>query len=85
MAKSKTLLENRDRYRALLERASITQAESARLLDERVKKNNTGQTCSDRTVRSWLADPALPSARPCPDWAVNLLHEILVKKKLIEE
>jgi hypothetical protein len=43
----------------------------------------TQRPCAPRTVRAWLADPATPSARPCPDWAVEALERRLKKLKKV--
>lgn len=65
-------MENRKRYRHLLEVNGITQAKSAVLVAA-----VTQRPCSERTVRSWLNDPDKPSARPCPDWAVAALEKAI--------
>jgi hypothetical protein len=55
-------------FEALLQKSGITQVRAAEYIAEQ-----TMRACSDRTVRAWLADPKLPSARPCPEWAVTVL------------
>lgn len=59
---------NRNRLRRWLEIAGMTQRELALLIETR-----THRPCSERTVRAWLAEPELPSARPCPDWVPEIL------------
>lgn len=61
--------------RALIEQHNVTQAAAA----EAIAKV-TMRPCSERTVRAWLADDSLPSARPCPEWAVNALTKALSGK-----
>lgn len=65
-------MDNRERYRQLLDAHGITQAKSAELIAAVTKRS-----CSPRTVRSWLNDPAKPSSSPCPDWAVARLEEAI--------
>ncbi|MCZ2115220.1 MAG: hypothetical protein LC131_15535 [Anaerolineae bacterium] len=71
-------MTNRDKLAALIERANITRAEAARYIAEETKR-----PCSWRAVQSWLADPALPSARECPDWAIANLTTKLKRLKII--
>jgi len=63
-------MDNRARYLRLLSEHEITQAYSAVLITA-----VTLRPCSERTVRSWLNDPAKPSTRPCPAWAVVALEK----------
>lgn len=67
-------MTNREKYLALLAGSGVTQVESANLIAEQ-----TQRPCSARTVRAWLASPEAPSARPCPDWAVEVLERRLKK------
>ena len=71
-------MTNQEKFRALSQKAGITQERAAQLIAEQ-----TMRPCSLRTVRSWLADSALTSARPCPDWAVLALETRLKVLKLI--
>lgn len=71
-------MTNRDKLAALIERANITRAEAAQYIAEETKR-----PCSWRAVQSWLADPALPSARECPDWAIANLTAKLKRLKII--
>ena len=71
-------MTNRDKHAALLQRANITRADAARYIAEETKR-----PCSWRAVQSWLADPALPSARECPDWVAMNLTVKLKRLKLI--
>lgn len=63
---------NQELLRSLLTQAGVSQARAAVLIAE-----HTSRPCSPRTVRSWLADASLPSARACPDWAINALKAAL--------
>lgn len=65
-------MDNRTRYRQLLEANGITQAKSAELIHAA-----TGVPCSARTVRSWVGDPEKGSTRPCPDWAIKALERAI--------
>lgn len=56
--------------------AGITQAEAAELI-----ARQTGRPCSPRSVRAWLAEPHLETARACPEWAVKALRRKLVATK----
>lgn len=69
-------MTNQDKFRELYLAAGITQKKAAQLIAEQ-----TMRPCSVRTVRAWLADPDLPSARPCPDWALLALE---TKLKVLE-
>lgn len=62
-------MTNQQKFRDLCQQAKITQEKAAQLIAEQ-----TMRPCSLRTVRAWLADESLPSARPCPDWAVLALE-----------
>jgi hypothetical protein len=74
----RAIMTNREKYLRLLEQASVTQVDSAGLIAEQ-----TQRPCSPRTVRAWLTDPTTPSARPCPDWAVDALERRLKKLKKV--
>jgi len=69
-------MTNQKKFRDLCQKAEITQEKAAQLIAEQ-----TMRPCSLRTVRAWLADPKLPSARPCPDWALLALE---TKLKVLE-
>ncbi|PJM88722.1 hypothetical protein CV044_12985 [Achromobacter ruhlandii] len=62
----------RDEFLALLKEHGITQAAAAAMICAL-----TQRPCSVRAVRSWVNDPAKPSSRPCPDWAVAALARAL--------
>ncbi len=62
-------MTNQEKFRELCKAARITQERAAQLIAEQ-----TMRPCSLRTVRAWLADESLPSARPCPEWAVFALE-----------
>lgn len=64
--------DNRTAFLALLSEHGLTQAQAARLICE-----FTRRPCSVRTIRSWLNAPDRPSSRTCPDWAVEVLSEVL--------
>lgn len=61
-------LDNQGKLQAIIAENDYTQLQVAQLLEAR-----TGRPCSLRTVQAWLANPALPSARACPDWAIRAL------------
>ena len=65
-------MDNREKFKALLEQHNISQARSAELLCIQ-----TQRPCSVRTVRSWLSEPSKPSSRPCPDWAITALEKVI--------
>lgn len=67
-------LENREKFKSILEDKSITQQNAAILIAEYTKR-----PCSVRTIRAWLNDPNKPSSRPCPDWALDALKNITKK------
>ncbi|QOI08000.1 hypothetical protein D5S10_30220 (plasmid) [Pseudomonas savastanoi] len=67
-----TLTDTRARYQKLLDDHGLTLADSAALICQ-----HTQRPCSVRAVRSWLNDPAKPSSRSCPEWAVNALSSAL--------
>ena len=66
------IMNNRDKFKSLLELHNISQARGAELLCIQ-----TQRPCSVRTVRSWLNESSKPSSRPCPDWAVTALEKAL--------
>lgn len=70
MLDPETAKANRERFRSLLREHGLTQAESASRIAA-----HTGVPCSYRTVKAWLADPAVKTALPCPTWAVEALRE----------
>jgi hypothetical protein len=65
-------MDNRERFRHLLKVHNIKQRESAVLISAW-----TERPCSERTVRSWINDPARPSSNPCPDWALVALEKAI--------
>lgn len=70
---------NAEKFRAICEVANISQREAAELIT-----TYTHRPCSLRTVRSWLAPKGKMSARPCPEWALEALAKMVVKKKLVD-
>lgn len=62
-------MTNRDKLLDLMSRAGVTRERAAQAIADETKR-----PCSWRAVQSWVADPALKSARPCPDWAVQALE-----------
>jgi len=71
-------MTNQAKFKALLDKSEITQERAAQLIAEQ-----TMRPCSVRSVRSWLADPELPSARGCPEWAVLALETRLKLLKML--
>lgn len=65
-------MDNRKRFRWLLEANGIKQREAAVLIAA-----VTQRPCKERTVRSWLNDPDKPSSRPCPDWALAAIEKAI--------
>lgn len=74
------MVSNRMRYQQLLDAHGITQVYSATLIEAVTKR-----PCSPRTVRAWLNDPAKPSSRQCPDWAVSALEQAIRYMQLAVE
>jgi hypothetical protein len=62
-------MSNQEKLVKLIEAAKITRKEAAIYISDETKR-----PCSWRTVQSWLANPSLSSARPCPDWVVKNLE-----------
>ncbi len=87
---------NQAKFRALYERAGISQARAAELITEhgrRPMSERVGEelnefstrVCSgDRMIRQWLASPNTKKAVPCPDWAVTALEARLKFLKIID-
>lgn len=69
-------MKQQKRLQSLLDTSGITQKKAAEFIAAHTKR-----PCSVRAVRSWLADESLPSARPCPKWAVEALEARLKKLK----
>jgi len=69
---------NQEKLSALIKHAGITRIEAAKYIAEETKR-----PCSWRAMQSWLADPSLPSARSCPDWAITNLEARLKYLKLL--
>lgn len=67
--------DNRARLRQLMTRAGMTREQAAEAITR-----GSGTRVSLRALDSWLADPALPSARACPGWAVTILEGMVRKK-----
>lgn len=72
------LMSNREKLLDLIDRANITRERAAELIAEETKR-----PCSWRAIQAWLADPSLPSARPCKDWVINALEARLRFLKLL--
>lgn len=68
----------KDKLLWLIEQAGVTQARAAELIAQETKR-----PCSVRSVRAWLADSDKPSARTCPEWAVDALASRLRFLKMI--
>ncbi|MDT4292373.1 hypothetical protein RO575_22635 [Methylomonas sp. MO1] len=64
-------LINQKEFRAILSTYNITQAQAAELI-----ATETGQKVGPRKVRTWLADPEIPSSRGCPSWALTALKRV---------
>jgi hypothetical protein len=60
---------NQSQLQAIIAKNGYTQLQVSQILEVR-----TGRPCRLRTVQAWLANPDLPSARACPDWAINTLN-----------
>lgn len=67
---------NRARLAALMESGKLDTAAVAEILTAQTKR-----PCSRRTVQAWLSEPDKPSARSCPDWAVELLEAKLKRMR----
>jgi len=63
-------MDNKIRFEKLLRECWLTQTKAAEVISE-----ITQRPLSARAVRSWLTDPANPSHRQCPEWAINALVE----------
>jgi hypothetical protein len=63
-------MDNKTRFELLLRECWLTQTKAAKVISE-----ITQRPLSARAVRSWLTDPANPSHRQCPEWAINALVE----------
>ena len=62
---------NRDRLIELRGRLQLTQTQLAEEIQAR-----TSRPCALRTIQAWEAPPEKPSARPCPDWAIEVVQRI---------
>lgn len=71
-------MKNRKKMLDLLAHANITQKQAAQMIAE-----YTRRPCALRTVQAWLNDPDAPSARTCPDWAVDALKNRLAELNAI--
>jgi len=71
-------MTNQEKLKQLISTASITQREAAELIAAQ-----TSVPCSERAVRSWLADSEKSSARSCPEWAILALEKKLKTLKKI--
>jgi hypothetical protein len=63
-------MDNKTRFERLLRECWLNQTKAAEVISE-----ITLRPLSARAVRSWLTDPANPSHRQCPEWAINALVE----------
>lgn len=71
-------MTNQEKLKLLLADAGITQKDAAEYI-----ATSTRRPCSVRSVRAWLADESLASARPTPDYAVQNLEAHLKYLKKI--
>ena len=72
-------LKNQKEFREILAKYGITQAQAAVLITQ-----ETNQKVGTRKVRSWLANPEVPSARSCPNWAVTALKKATMDLSVAE-
>ena len=73
-------MSNKEDFKSLLRACWLTQTRAAQVISE-----ITLRPLSTRTVRSWLTDPANPSYRPCPDWAIEALREFQRRPMAFED
>jgi len=67
--------KNQQEFREILSTYNITQAQAAELIT-----SETGQKVGPRKVRTWLANPEIPSSRSCPTWALTALKRRTTSK-----
>jgi len=60
--------QNQQAFREILTKYGLTQAQAAAMITI-----ETGQKVGARKIRSWLADPKIPSSRTCPTWVLTAL------------
>jgi len=68
-------MTNREKLIRFRRQLGLTQTGVAEFL-----ANKTKRPCALRTVQAWEVDPELGSARPCPDWALDLLEQQIPRK-----
>lgn len=56
-------------FRGIIDRLGITQAMAAEMISKK-----TERPLSARAVRAWLAKDAASSARPLPQWALDVMR-----------
>ena len=71
---------NQNAFKELLKKYSLTHKQATDLIEIETKEK-----IGERTLRSWLADPALPSARSMPNWAITGLQKAIENIKPIKE
>lgn len=71
---------NQKAFKDLLKTYGLTHKQAIDLIEIETKEKIGG-----RTLRSWLADPALSSARSMPNWAITGLQKATKNIKPIEE
>ena len=57
-------------FKALILASGLSQAKVADRIAMKV-----GEFCTERQIRSWIADPASKNGRPCPQFAIDAMAE----------
>ena len=64
---------NQKEFKELVKKYGLTNKQAAELIEKQ-----TNQKIGERTLRTWLADPALISARKMPNWVLAGLKNALM-------
>jgi len=72
-------IKNQKEFRDILEKYGLTQKQAAELITA-----ETGQIVGLRKIRTWLANPQIPSSRNCPAWALTALKRVTEQFKPVD-
>lgn len=67
-----SMKDSRQDLARLITENGLRNTEAAILIESQVDR-----TCSERSIKAWLAEPGKTSSRTCPEWAVIALRKAI--------
>lgn len=67
-----SMKDSRQELARLITENGLRNTEAAILIESQVNR-----TCSERSIKAWLAKPGKTSSRTCPEWAVIALRKAI--------